>query len=67
MLEVTPEQYSAVRANPRQFLVLPGHVVTEVETVVAEHDGYVVVEKLGGAGSLAEASLPAQGAISDTG
>lgn len=45
--------YMAVRSNPRQFVVMRGHVVPGVEEVVSESDGYVVVEKLGAAGQLA--------------
>jgi 5-bromo-4-chloroindolyl phosphate hydrolysis protein len=55
MLDIAPAEYEAVRAQPRHFAVLPGHVYPDVETVVREHDGYVVVEKQALAGELAEA------------
>ena len=55
MLEIDPDEYRAVRAEPRHFVVLAGHVLSpEVETVVRESDGYVVVEKIGAAGDMAE-------------
>jgi hypothetical protein len=45
IIEIDHEQYTTVRRNPRRFVVLPGHVYPEVESVVEERDGYVVVEK----------------------
>jgi predicted RNA methylase len=54
-LEITPDAYAAIRKNPRRFPVLPGHVYPEVERVVDEAEGYVVVEKFGRAGDVAEA------------
>src|SRR3954471_6889697 len=53
-LEISGEEYAAVRKQPRQFAVLPGHVYPDVETVVSESDRYVVVEKVAAAGELAE-------------
>ena len=38
-------EYEAVRADPLHFFVAPGHVIPDVETVVEEHDGWLVVEK----------------------
>lgn len=55
-VEIASDEYTRVRANPRRFVVLRGHIVPEVETVVAEHNGYVVVEKFGEAGEAAEAA-----------
>jgi hypothetical protein len=45
MVDIEPDEYSAIRAEPRHFAVLPGHVYPEVERVVRESDGHVVVEK----------------------
>ena len=53
-IAITPPEYAAIRENPRHFAVLPGHVYPDVERVVREADAYVVVEKLGAAGALAE-------------
>jgi hypothetical protein len=47
------EDYEAVRSRPIRFLVKPGHVWPDVEFVVSEHDGYVVVEKVGDSGKFA--------------
>jgi 5-bromo-4-chloroindolyl phosphate hydrolysis protein len=54
MLEIDPDEYQAVRAEPRHFAVLPGHIYSEVEVVVREGEGYVVVEKTDAAGEVAE-------------
>jgi hypothetical protein len=53
MVEIRPEDYLAVRAEPRHFAVLPGHVYPDVEKVVRVGDGYVVVEKTGTAEDVA--------------
>jgi hypothetical protein len=40
-------EYEAVRAEPTQFCVRPGHVRVEVERVVEAAAEYLVVEKVG--------------------
>jgi hypothetical protein len=57
-LEIGREEYEAVRKEPKRFAVLPGHVYPEVERVVRESDGYVVVEKLAAAAEVAESLDP---------
>lgn len=54
LVELSLTAYEQVRTHPRRFIVEPGHELPEVETVVQRRDGYVVVEKLGEAGELAE-------------
>jgi hypothetical protein len=54
---ISAAQYEDVRREPRRFAVLSGHVYPDVELVVAEYRAYVVVEKIGQAGELAEAAL----------
>jgi hypothetical protein len=44
-LEVPLEAYSAVRQNPRRFLVLPTHEIPDLESIVAREAGYFVIEK----------------------
>jgi hypothetical protein len=44
-LSISGAEYETVRAHPARFLVLPGHIFPEVERVVGEADGYLVVEK----------------------
>lgn len=58
LIPLTREEYESIRSNPRWFLMLHGHDLPEVETVVARRPGYVVVEKVGEAGVLAEESDP---------
>jgi hypothetical protein len=47
LIELTRGEYEDVRANPRQFAILDGHEIPEVEDVVERHDRYIVVEKSG--------------------
>ena len=54
LVELTVREYEEVRSHPRRFVVVPGHEMTDVETVVATRPGYVIVEKLDQAGQVAE-------------
>ena len=56
-IQVPLSVYEAVRGNGRRFLVQPGHE-GGMERVVERHDGYVVVEKVGVAGEIAETVDP---------
>jgi hypothetical protein len=53
-LGVGLETYQRVRQEPRFFFVLPGHENPEIERVVEMHADYLVVEKTGEAGKIAE-------------
>jgi hypothetical protein len=55
-LSVEPEDYERVRAQPRWFLLLPGHEDTQLERVVERHPDFLVVEKTGAAGKVAEST-----------
>jgi hypothetical protein len=55
-LEIGREKYGEVRSDARRFVVLEGHVYPDVERVVEECDGYVVVEKTGLAAAVAVAA-----------
>jgi len=58
-INVPEATYTAVRADPRRFMIVPGHEVPEAERIVETFDGYVIVEKTGEAGEVAErASRP---------
>ena len=50
--------YEAVRSDPRRFLLLPGHENDRFETVVERTAGYLIVEKEGSAGRIAERTDP---------
>ena len=45
-IEVSLDDYEAVREHPTRFLVRRGHVVPEVEEVVRRRPRYAIVEKV---------------------
>lgn len=51
-------EYEAVRSNATHFVVIPAHVLPEIERVVADQGSYVVVEKLPGEQEIARATDP---------
>jgi hypothetical protein len=46
--------YESIRADPRQFVVLPLHYTPEVEDLVIEEDTHWIVRKTGAAGDYVE-------------
>jgi hypothetical protein len=58
MVDARLDEYEAVRANPRTFIVYPGHVYPEVERVVRGNERYTIVEKLHLSAAVAEATNP---------
>src|SRR6478609_3888779 len=44
-IPLTREQYEAVRSDVRRFVVVPGHVIADLETVVESFADYQVIEK----------------------
>ena len=54
MIDIRPREYKALRADSRHFAVRPHHVCADVETVVHATGRYVVVEKTGIGGEVAE-------------
>jgi hypothetical protein len=56
VVELTADEYTAVRAGNRRFLVYPddSHTSPELEEVVERTDRYWVVHKLGEAGEVAD-------------
>jgi hypothetical protein len=59
-VQLTVEEYEAVRANPRHFVIVPDerHLRPDTELIVAKTDRYWVVEKVGEAAAVAEALDP---------
>ena len=55
VLNLSIGDYARVRSHPRRFVVLPGHEERAVESTVEVYPCYVVVEKRGEAGRIAEA------------
>lgn len=58
LLELTLAEYEQIRSDPRRFVMIDGHEMPSVETVVQRLRGYVIVEKRDQAGERAEASDP---------
>jgi hypothetical protein len=60
VLRLTVDQYEQGRRNPRFFLCAPGHEITGdgIGRVVQRESTFVVVEKLGEAGAIAEQADP---------
>jgi hypothetical protein len=58
LVELTVREYEEIRANPRRFVVVPGHEFPDVETVVESRAGYVIVEKRDQAAEVAERHDP---------
>jgi hypothetical protein len=56
-IRLSPAEYESLRSEPRRFVVLRGHE-TEIERVVADRGRYLIVEKLGEAGEIAERGDP---------
>jgi len=61
LVEVTVATYELVRANPQRFLLAVGHELDGVEKIVSHGANYIVVEKIGGAGQVAQALDPREG------
>jgi hypothetical protein len=57
-VELTRLQYEHVRADGTRFFVVPGHEKREVEVVVETRPTYLVVEKDGLAGFVADEADP---------
>ncbi len=58
LVELTLADYEHVRSDPRRFLMIPGHELPEVESVVERKPTYVIVEKRDEAGEQAEEEDP---------
>ena len=58
VVPLSPDEYEHVRAESDRFLVLPGHLIPDVERVLEEHETYCVVEKLGLGSYVADALDP---------
>ena len=57
-LSVAADVYTRVREQPRLFLLAPGHEDPQLERVVERHRDYLIVEKTGAAGEVAEQTQP---------
>jgi hypothetical protein len=58
-IELDVPTYERVRSEPTHFVVLPGHELPDVETVVERHGGFYVLRKdAGGPAELARETDP---------
>jgi hypothetical protein len=57
-LEMTVEEYEAVRANGARFVVLSGHQLPELERIVDGNERFLVVEKVDDAAAIAHGGNP---------
>jgi len=53
-IEMSMDEYEAVRSHPNHFAVLPGHVFADVENVISENERFVVVAKIGPGAKIAK-------------
>jgi hypothetical protein len=44
-VQITTGAYEEVRADPRQFVIVPGHALPDVEEIVDEGEGFEVARK----------------------
>lgn len=44
-IELPIPEYERARADPTQFVVRPGHVVPDVESVLEQHDDWFLIRK----------------------
>jgi len=58
VLDVSPGEYEAVRANGSHFLITPGHELEGIERVVEQNARFAVVEKLDQAALIAISNDP---------
>jgi hypothetical protein len=58
MVPLSAQEYEHVRSAGDRFLVVPDHIVPDVEQVLEEHSTYWIVEKLGVGSYVADALDP---------
>ena len=58
IVSMTAQEYSALRADPTQFAMLPGHELPEFEEAVGRMAHYVLVRRLGRPRSTPRRSKP---------
>ncbi len=61
-VRLTTQEYESVREHATRFVLLTGHDIPEVERIVHEGDGYIVVQKIGEGMKVAKELDPRSGA-----
>jgi hypothetical protein len=44
-VELHKDEYERVRSNSRWFVLVPGHEIPDVETVIERNEGWAIIEK----------------------
>jgi hypothetical protein len=44
-IDITLDEYQNVRSDPRQFAIVPEHLIGDIERIVYENDRFAVVAK----------------------
>jgi hypothetical protein len=57
-VSVPLDTYEEIRADPGRFLVAAGHQQADAERVVEDHGDYLIVQKFGEAGEVAQLNDP---------
>ena len=52
-IELTRDEYEHVREDEARFVLAPGHVTSQIESVVERDDDHVLIEKVGAAANVA--------------
>jgi hypothetical protein len=53
-ITLTPAEYEEIHEDPKHFIVIPGHVASDIESSVLATETFEVVRKHGRAGEVAE-------------
>lgn len=53
-IRLSGTEWKEVRLRPNRFAVVPGHIASEYESVIAEYPHFWLIEKQGEAGEVAE-------------
>ena len=44
-IDITMAEYRMVRTDPRQFAIVPEHLIGDIERIISENDRFAVVRK----------------------
>jgi hypothetical protein len=44
-VSLTEADYERVRSDSRRFVILPGHELPDLDTVIEQHEGWAIIEK----------------------
>jgi hypothetical protein len=53
-IRLSPQRFLAIESDANRFIVLRGHEIPEVEDIVAERDGFLIVAKRGAGAEFVE-------------